>query len=609
MTKQILQHFNPKAHYNKNLFDLSYSNKFTSHLGMLLPCYIRECIPGESVQIQPKAFARTLPLNSAAMVKINQNIDYFFVPMRLLWSQFPQFIAGTKFPTTSLLNRDAPITSVPSTVIPTVPLNQIVANAVTKSTKVTNIFGTLKRYDVVRMLDMLGYGDYHNMGTGPSGTINVSPFRMLAYQKIYADWYRQTEWENNDVNLWNADKKFGTLDNSTSNYTAWSDVFNILGLRFRNWKKDYFTNISPVFQGNDFMANTIGSDSKGIWSTVGDAVETSGQAYMQGTSDAGNTIGSTNTQDTTVSYLAAMNTSISNTTTHIGFTINQLRVAYALDKLYRVMSGARDGSYKSQMQARYGYEVYAPQYYSDRIGSITVPVVIDSLTTTADTLSADGTTGTAAGRIYGNGMAYGGNQTFKYDVKEHGIIMGISSFVPDVDYSSYGIHKDNLHLRASDFFNPEFQDLGNQPLQSCELVATTKIKIPLDSQGSITDSVFKNIVIGWQPRYSEYKLHYDEVHGELNGAMTNGSWQSGVPTLSQWTAPRLAAFDQDLITNLFASGSKGLGTNWFKINPKVMDTITINAYDGTQATDMFICEVNNNVKVYSPMSIYGQPQV
>lgn len=443
MTKQILQHFNPKAHYQKNLFDLSYSNKFTSHLGMLLPCYVRECIPGESVEISPKAFARTLPLNSAAMVKINQNIDYFFVPFRLLWRDFPQFISATKFATSSLVPSGFSV-SAPSEKIPVMGFSNVLSKIISdKST--SNIFGTLKKYDALRLLDLLGYGDYHNYASSPDGLLEVSPFRIFAYQKIYADWYRQTEWENNDVSLWNLDKAVGTRANTSGSHSTidvtFSDAIHYCGLRFRNWKKDYFTNISPVFQGNDFLSSTIGSGAQGIWRTVGDAVESSTTSYMQGTSDLGKKEGSTNTQDTVVSYLGAMQSAISSSTTNIGFTINQLRVAYALDKLYRIQSGARDGSYKSQMESRYGYEVYAPQYYSDRIGSVTIPVVIDSLTTTADTLSADGTTGTSAGRIYGNGMAYGGNQTFKYDVKEHGIIMGISSFVPDVDYSSYGIHR------------------------------------------------------------------------------------------------------------------------------------------------------------------------
>lgn len=129
-------------------------------------------------------------------------------------------------------------------------------------------------------------------------------------------------------------------------------------------------------------------------------------------------------------------------------------------------AAAGDGDYKSQIKARYGFDPYAPQYKSEFIGSASAPVQINPVTTTADTLDSAGDNGTPAGRVYGNGIAQSSGNVFEFDVKEHGIIIGISSFVPDVDYSSYGINPFNIKINREDYFQPEFDNLGHQPLSS-----------------------------------------------------------------------------------------------------------------------------------------------
>ena len=283
--------------------------------------------------------------------------------------------------------------------------------------------------------------------------------------------------------------------------------------------------------------------------------------------------------------------------TNMSFSVANLRSVFALDKLYRLMAQASDGDYKSQIKARYGFDAYAPQMRCQFVGSASSVIQVNPITSTADTLSTTSDNafeGTPVGRIYGNGVAQG-SDTFEFDTKEHGILMGICSFVPDVDYSSYGVNIFNKKLSSSEYFQPEFDNLGKQPLDATSLYLA---KVP--GAGGIQSPA----VLGWIPRYTEYKTHIDEVHGQLNGNIYRSA--SGEPTLSSWTAPRLAGFEDDKASYWCKDG---LSKNFFYINPALYNSIFVNQYQGFQTQDQFICEVSNNVQAVLPMSVSGEPLI
>ena len=72
-----------KAHPERNAFDLSHNDVFSCAPGQLLPISVTEVLPNEHYQIKPDVFLRTMPLNSAAYVRLCQHIEFFFVPMRV----------------------------------------------------------------------------------------------------------------------------------------------------------------------------------------------------------------------------------------------------------------------------------------------------------------------------------------------------------------------------------------------------------------------------------------------------------------------------------------------------------------------------------------------
>lgn len=578
MIKSVLQKPLSQSNVSRNAFDVGYSNKFTSSLGMLLPCFVRECNPDEHYRINARMFTRTMPMNSAALIQCTQHIEFFFVPYRLLWRDFPQFVTGTKYPT-SLYDANV------STDSPKFDLAKIynafkekltVSNPTPAAGLGTDFLGYPKIQNAIRLLDLLGYGCYYTPESRDFAPAAMNPFRLLAYQKICADFYRVANWENNRVKSWNIDGLALDMTSTFNSVVLQNFVDNYLALNYRPWKKDLFTIANTQFQGADFMSNLFTppsapttSDSAGFNSLKPTSLGVSG---LQGSM-----IGSSSSNRPT-------------------FSVSNLRSAFALDKLYRLMAQASDGDYKSQIKARYGFDAYAPQMRCQFVGSASSVIQVNPITSTADTLTTTDNSleGTPVGRIYGNGVSQG-SDTFEFDTKEHGILMGICSFVPDVDYSSYGVNIFNKKLTSSEYFQPEFDNLGKQPLDATVLYLA---KVP----GS--GGIHSPAVLGWVPRYSEYKTHIDEVHGQLNGNIYRSA--SGVPTLSSWTAPRLAAFEDDMASYWCKDG---LSKNFFYINPALYDSIFVNQYLGFQTQDQFICEVSNNVQAVLPMSVSGEPLI
>lgn len=578
MVKSVLSRPVSEAHLSRNAFDVGYTNKFTSSLGMLLPCYVRECNPDEHYRINPRMFCRSMPMNSAAFIQCTQHVEFYFVPYRLLWHSFGQWFVGTKFDVSTYHPSEQKEN------FPTIDLGTLFAGLVSRSTQssFTDVLGYSLAKGSLRLLDLLGYGDLSHFDDGSLSIVNianvkVSPFRLLAYQKICSDFYRVANYEENRISSYNVDVMLPMA--GSSNFETF--IKSYCQLRYRPWKKDLYTISNTSFQGSDFMSSQL-----------------SAPQFPYGDTDKFHEV-VPSSSNYSRNYMGLLNQSVSSNG-QFTLSVANIRSAFALDKLYRLSSAASDGDYKSQIKARYGFDAYAPQYKSEFIGSASATVQVNPITTTADTLSSDDASGTPAGRIYGNGVASSQNDVFEFDVKEHGIIMGISSFVPDVDYSSYGINMFNQKINREDYFQPEFDNLGKQPISS--LVFNPWKLQNLESGNKALQLV--NTVLGWYPRYVEYKTAVDEVHGQLNG-WVNRSFQSA-PTLSLWTAPRFNASDSKKFDHW---RDNGLSLDFFYIDPSLYDSVFVNQYQGNQDQDQFICEVSNNVQAILPMSVTGEPLI
>lgn len=540
-----------RAHLQRNAFDLSESSKFTASVGMLLPCFVKEVNPNEHFRINPQMFLRTVPMNSAAYVRLKQYTEFYFVPYRLLWRSFPQFIAGTSNEFSSAITDGSKFSSVPKWSFSTL--------LTLLGTSGTDTAGYTFKNGAVRLLDLLGYGvNVTNVdeliANKSKFSFNVSPFRMCAYQKIYSDFYRNAQYESINVETF-------SLDNTSSSSSIATQTANMMYLRYRDWKKDYFNVVSPSFQGADFMNASFTPVTFPFDDRYASFVPDSSNIDTSGTGKQGQL------------YLSAGSAPLQ-------ITAANIRSAFALDKLYRLMISAKDGSYSEQMKVRFGVESPDDDWKSTYLGGVDAPITISEVETTADTY--DGSDGSIAGTLYGKGTSLC-NGNIDFTAKEHGIIMGIFSILPECDYDSDMIDPFNVKLSRSDYFVPEFADLGKQP--------TPLYQFKFNKDTSMSS------VLGWNLRYSEYKTAVDKVHGVFTGdsplTSTNQSYNA-------WVAPRNQPLTQY---------SSGATVSFFKALPSVLNPIMVQEYDGTEKTDQFLVNANFNVQAIRPMSVYGEPSL
>lgn len=546
-----------KANLQRNAFDLSRSDIFSASAGMLLPCFVEEVNPNEHFEITPSSFLRTMPLNTAAYTRLKQNVEFYFVPYRLLLRQFPQFIVGTEYSISSVAQLNTYKAPLPSLDFQKTLLALVgAASSSTSSDHSLDSLGYPAWRGTLRLLDLLGYGVSASdvvsaVKANPSITeqdisfVKVNPFRLLAYQKIYYDFYRNPLYELNNPKAFNIDLYY-TPTSPANVIPLWSDspsaTNDMYLLRYRNWKKDYFNALSPYFQGADYLTSTINAPSFPGGTASFDTSKPDGNFY-------GAIYGKPNSSG------------------DYGFTVANLRSAFALDKLYRLTIAAGDGDYASQIKAHYGFEFPHDSFKSTFLGGIDAPVTISEVVTTATTERGE------AADIFGKGMSANRDKTIRFDSKEHGIILGIFSVVPECDYSSSMLDKFNTKFNREDYYQPEFADLGKQPVDPYEF--STEYFNPRQVSP-----------MGFINRYAEYKTKVDKVHGEFS---PSGS-------LDAWTTVRQYKSVSGSVTNSF-----------FKINPAVLDKIFAQVYDGSEVSDQFLVDFQCLVTAVRPMSVTGEP--
>lgn len=233
----MAQNFNTGIHGKKNSpsrsgHDLSQKKAFTAKVGELLPIYWHFATPGSKWTITPQHFSRTQPLNTSAFVRIREHVDFYEVPFTLLWKSARQFLLGTG--EVNPVQSNSPLSAKQlGDYFPTVSLQYIsqailwTSVASTPSTQqFINEFGFLRGLNTYKLLTYLGYGALLNIedktdleSFGVQGTVatfynacpaygisyqlNILP--LLAYQKVYADYFRNSQWEKVDVGTYNID--------------------------------------------------------------------------------------------------------------------------------------------------------------------------------------------------------------------------------------------------------------------------------------------------------------------------------------------------------------------------------------------------------------------
>ena len=538
----------PRSTRPRNAFDLSQRHMFSAHVGMLLPILSLDLMPHDHVEINASDFMRLRPVGDVSFCSMRGVYEFFFVPYSQLWHPFDQLVTGMKDFNSSLLSAKyskAPA-GVPSCKLSSIYKfwNDTYRDDNTMSDVDRDIFAYPRKCNYARIFDLLGYG---NISLKPGskfdskelGDIKVTPLRALAYQKIYYDFYRNNTYEVGDVSKWNIDNVVGDIP---------ANLFvDALELRYRNVGLDMLTNVRPAPLFNlDYDPSSYFTGKIPLVSVTENSVVANGWYNKDSTNAV--------------------------------VSVSSIRNAFALDKLLDVTMRAGK-TYAEQMAAHFGVSV--PEGRDHRvsyIGGFDSNFQFSDVTQVSgygnDNNGEDVAQAGYLGKIASKGVG-SGNGRVVYDAKEHGILMCIYSIVPDMYYDYTRVDPFVRKQTRGDFFVPEFENLGMQPLDA----------VSISSYGDTS----LGGVVGWQPRYSEYKTALDINHGEF---ARNRS-------LEYTTVAR--ARRDDFIHHFDVST--------LKICPSWFDNTFSVKYDGRENTDCSFGGCYFNIIKVSDMSVDGLPKL
>ena len=588
-----------KNHTSRSGFDLSRKNAFTAKVGELLPVMVEECLPGDKFKIKPSWFTRTMPVNTAAYTRIKEYYDFYFVPNRLLWRFFPQFVTQmdqTQSATSATADSKKSFTKSPY--ITQRAIYQTLGYMVDNNLK--DIFGRTMFESSQKLLNYLDYGFYRYQNTIPNPNLELNPFPLLAYQKIYYDWYRNSQWEDMSPACWNIDFCTDGQDLRDVYGAGNANYFRIFELRYANWHKDLFMGVLPrpqygdeVFSPIDVTLNNTLAVTTSVDKTVN--YETQPNGVGSGASvtwkQNGGRAGYLLAGDTTVGedYIRHGHNATSELTgslsaSNSGLSILALRQAQALQK-WKEISLAHNKDYKNQVKAHFGVNV--SDILSNRcsfIGGTSNVVEIGEVVN-------NNLTGDNSASIGGKGVGNGYGK-IEYDVKEHGIMMCIYHAEPLLDYQSNGVSRFNTKIAPTDYAIPELDRIGMERVPSLYLA-----DVGFYPTGGVEK--FLSGTVGYAPRYWDYKTKVDQLHG----AFTNGNPFGEDPSsLYQWVAPRSQAdlcsfFDDFNLSNYV----------FFKINPSVLNPIFVQQANSSMRTDHLLCNCQFNVDAVRNLDYDGLP--
>lgn len=581
----------------RNVFDLSYENRFSCKMGELIPFFCKPVVPGDTFKVNTEIFIRTAPLVSPMFQKINVYTHYFYVPNRLIMKEWEQFISphGTASEPEPKEKQLPCLTGL------------IDPKSVDDNCMWASVLGVEDGHNLVEsdfngtLFDFLGY-KFSDINKTTHRTLQ-SLLPINAYNLIFHEYYR-------DQNVGNASTidDCVLLDSSQIYDLDWSTLIGdyqnqsgehlnkYFNIRRRCWKKDYFTSALPFTQrGGDVHIPLYGSAP--ITSKTSEIVNTdfagdyyggsypgSAFAYFKNTSegfklkmDASGSMSDSDPLMLHVHNLDLPNVAknlqvdLSNVT---AATINELRRAVQLQK-YLEISARVGGRYKEFVLGHFGVDIndgrlQRPEY----LGGGVSPLTIGDVFQTSSTVTSEQNT-FALGDLAGRGSSYGNQQGFKHTFPEHGYVIGILSIQPEAAYYQ-GVPRDLLKMDRLDFYTPEFAHLGEQGIYNAELYKTI----------NDTDSEKDYETFGYSPRYSEYKFSLGEIHGSFKDSLD--TWHDARkfdvrPTLSQ----------EFLQVSEFSDGLN-----------------RVFAVPGTEQTPVehFYCYVNHHVKALRPMPVFGIPK-
>ena len=570
--------FNPldraKVAVHRSSFDLSSKKLFTAKVGEILPCYWQIAIPGNKYRISSDWFTRTVPVNTAAYTRIKEYYDFYAVPLRLISRALPQaFTQMTDYMTSAASNttNTEMLTSVPNTTLNLLSLSLQTVNG----KDALDDAGLPYVYGASKVLDMLGYGSFLNPSNtakvaitsaylgktnvsdannplvySASQTVNLLP--LLAYQKIYYDFFSESQWEKHLAYAYNVDYWDGK-----SQLTLAPEM---LQLRYVNYPKDFFMGMLPNSQyGSVAVMPSSLISSQTSSRIVAYSSQKSGTLHNPA---SGTSVMVDNSHSSARAVL--LNSDLS---------ALSIRATEYLQRWKEVVQfSSKD--YSDQMAAQFG--IKAPEYmgnHSHYIGGWSNVININEVLNT--NLDADGSQAVIAGKGVGSQSGH----TLTYDCgAEHQVIMCVYHAVPMVDWNLTGQNPQLTVTAITDFPQPAFDQLGMQPVPALNL------------QNNPSRAVSGSL--GYNLRYWQWKSNIDTVHAAFRSGMAYQAWSAPI---DGW----------DVLT------SSGTWTyQSMKVRPQQLNSIfepQVSGQNCSVAYDQLLCNVNFQVYAVQNLDRNGLP--
>jgi len=469
-------------------FKCPHNHKTTGNTGDLIPIYRKEIIPGDIINMDVRSLILMTTPNFQTMDIAFADVAFYFVPNRLLWEHWKAF-QGEK---TVGPHETQPQYTVPQVTAPSGGWGEnTIADYLGFPTKVPNI--------------------------------QVSALYGRAYALIWNEWYRDqnrqdfTDFVTDDANITGTNG-----DNYVTDPIGYGKCLKVAKIH------DYFTStllqpqagdpvqiglgdFAPVI-GNGNTMGFAGYDGTKFYNNLGlYATDSGGQDKYNGrTGYAGTKIGTT-TSSTGVAMddqrtiglstdpeLSGVVADLSKATM---ITVNQLRQAFQLQKVLE--ANARSGTrYVEILKNRWNVtpsdaRLQRPEY----LGGKRFPLDINMVVQTSSTDSTS-----PLGQIAGFSHTENNDHYFTKGFEEHGILMGFVYIRHQRTYQQ-GLPKMFTRKNMEDYYMPEFQNLGEQPVYNYEIYA----------QG--TDQDYE--VFGYQEYGADYRYEQNRVSGQFRSNATN----------------------------------------------------------------------------------------
>lgn len=578
----------PSPNLSRNDFDMSHRFLNSMNFGELLPTLCLETVPDDYFEIKASNLVRAIPMVSSPFLRAKQHIDLWFVPYSDLWHNFNQFIVGRKDPLGASLNdyRFCPRANYREFVG---GVNSIIGRGD------TDIVGRDYFKGASKVFNLLGYGSLERLRTQMvQSQVDYPDFnlwRVLAYNKIWYDEYRNKYYDDGthllgSSVLSNVSKIFNVDDLAcssvgTSRITG-TDVLDRLvpmfQMRYRQWKKDLFTGLLPSTQFGavssvralEGLTVATSFKLKNAHTGATGTLEVTSGGNVGVNTGTGTVATGTDTWGITLdgNPYSLLGRKYGDTIVN-GFDVLALRKSEAIQKWRQIALMSGNSAYDN-MRGHYGV---TPDHDRDHrptyIGSVDAPLQIGDINASAET----GQSGNEVlGSVAGKGLSSLDEKVFKFKANDFGIIMGISSLLPEAEYECSGVDRLNQLLESDDYFKPEYQNLGLEAVGSYDF---------------LVEDVLGLSVLGYAPRYYGYKQKLDKVTDKYRH--TGGQFR-------QWASPKY-----DILSTLGMNHPlAGL-----YVNPALYN---VNFVADVATSDQFMNDQYWDIKAVRPMSELGLAQ-